>query len=182
MNRQMRYPAFILPLVLIACAKEQKPAAPQQSPPVATLPAPPQPAAALVEDSWPDAALTPGDWVYRRDDRGSLALFGTPRADARFMLRCDARARRIYLSRQGTLAEGDSAVMTLRATSGVKSFTVRNTGDTPPYVAVALAANERQLDAIAYSRGRFLVSIKGSNDLVIPSWPEIARVIEDCRG
>ena len=72
--------------------------------------------------------------------------------------------------------------MTLRATTGMKSFAVRNNGDTPPYVAAELPVNEPQLDAIAFSRGRFLVSVKGAADLVIPSWPEIARVIEDCRA
>ena len=37
------------------------------------------------------------------------------------------------------------------------------------------------LDAIAFSRGRVEFSVSGQPALVIPSWAEPARVIEDCR-
>jgi hypothetical protein len=35
---------------------------------------------------------------------------------------------------------------------------------------------------MAFSRGRFLVTVEGGASLVVPAWPELARVIEDCRG
>jgi hypothetical protein len=44
-----------------------------------------------------------------------------------------------------------------------------------------LLANDPLLDAIAFSRGRFLVS-EGGATLAIPTWPEAARSIEDCRS
>jgi hypothetical protein len=44
-----------------------------------------------------------------------------------------------------------------------------------------LLANDPLLDAIAFSRGRFLVA-GGGETLAIPSWPEAARSIEDCRN
>ena len=178
----MRYLIFILPLTLLACAKEPKPAPPQPRPDANAPAPPPKPAPVSLAETWQDARVTPGDWGYRRDSRGSVALFGPSGSDATFLIRCDASARRIYLSRAGKFAEGDSGTMTLRASTGMKSFAVRNNGDTPPYVAAELPVNEPQLDAIAFSRGRFLVSVKGAADLVIPSWPEIARVIEDCRA
>jgi len=37
------------------------------------------------------------------------------------------------------------------------------------------------LDAIAFSRGRFSVEAAGTARLVIPAWPEAARVVEACR-
>jgi hypothetical protein len=43
-----------------------------------------------------------------------------------------------------------------------------------------LQANDPLLDAIAFSRGRFMVTGGGAT-LAIPSWPEAARSIEDCR-
>jgi len=38
------------------------------------------------------------------------------------------------------------------------------------------------LDQIAYSRGRFAIEIAGLEPLIVPAWPEVGRVIEDCRG
>jgi hypothetical protein len=177
----MRLILLALPLILFACAKEPAPP-PQAAPaPVAVAPKPP-PAPVSLGETWIDAPRSAGDWVYRRDSRGSVALFGPSGADASFIIRCDSPARRIFLSRAGAFPGDDGGMMTIRASSGLKSFAVKNNGDTPAYVAVALPVNEPQLDAMAFSRGRFLVSVKGAADLVIPSWPEIARVIEDCRA
>jgi hypothetical protein len=48
-------------------------------------------------------------------------------------------------------------------------------------VFAALPANDRLLDAMVFSRGRFTVEVPGTPMLVIPAWPEPARVVEDCR-
>jgi hypothetical protein len=176
----MRLIILALPLILFACAKEPAPP-PQAAPAPAAVAPKPAPAPVSLGETWIDAPRSAGDWVYRRDSRGSVALFGPIGADASFIIRCDSATRRIFLSRAGAFPDGDSGMMTIRASSGLKSFAVKNNGDTPAYVAVTLPVNEPQLDAMAFSRGRFLVSVKGAVDLVIPSWPEIARVIEDCR-
>jgi hypothetical protein len=47
---------------------------------------------------------------------------------------------------------------------------------------VQLQARDPLLDQIAFSRGRFTIEAPGAAMLVIPAWPEAARVIEDCRG
>jgi hypothetical protein len=44
------------------------------------------------------------------------------------------------------------------------------------------AAFDPLLDALAFSRGRFAVSVSGTPALVVPPWPEIARLVEDCRS
>lgn len=177
----MRAIVLALPFLLLACAKEPAPV--PQPAPVASPAPPPPPAPALATIiGWEDAAHTPGDWVYRNDTRGSIALFGPKGGDARFIVRCDRSAGQIYLSRLGRF-EGDKAgAIEIRTTSGTRSFAARNNGDTPAYVAVALPPREAHLDAMAFSRGRFLVAVKGTDDLVIPNWPEMTRVIEDCRS
>jgi hypothetical protein len=131
---------------------------------------------------WRDWPLTPGDWVYRQDSRGSLALFGPKGQDALFLIRCDTGAHRVFLSRSGALADGETSRMTIRATTGTQSYKASGTGGKPAYVASEVTARDPQLDAMSFSRGRFIVSVQGVRDLVVPAWPEFARVVEDCRG
>lgn len=119
--------------------------------------------------------------MLKQDDKGSAALFGEPGADASFLIRCVSTTKQIYLSRAGALSGGGTSSMTIRATDGIKSYRVASTGGTPPYVSTETSARDPQLDAIAFSRGHFVVSVPGTRDLVIPSWPEFSRVIEDCR-
>ena len=142
------------------------------APPPVALPAPARAA------DWRDWPITPGAWVYRRDARGSIALFGIPAADALVTLRCDAVARQLYLSRAGSVA----SPLTVRTTSIARALTVQPTGGTPPYVAAALAPRDPLLDAIGFSRGRFTLEQAGAAPLVLPPWAEIERVVEDCRS
>jgi hypothetical protein len=48
-------------------------------------------------------------------------------------------------------------------------------------VTVTLPARAPVLDAMAYSRGRFVVEVAGLTPSYLPAWPEVARVVEDCR-
>jgi hypothetical protein len=173
---------LILSLFMIAgCASEPRPTSPPQPKPAVII-AKPAPAPVATPADWIDRPITPGDWVYRNDDRGSVALFGQGGADADFLIRCVLATKRIYLSRGGGFPEGVTGQMTIRASTGLKTYGVANNGDTPPYVSAFLTPDDQQLDAIAFSRGRFLVAVKGAADLIIPAWPEITRVIEDCRA
>ena len=62
------------------------------------------------------------------------------------------------------------------------ALSVRTTYGERAVNAAELPAADPLLDQIAFSRGRFLVRAAGAGELVLPSWPEPARVIEDCRG
>lgn len=128
--------------------------------------------------AWADRPVTPGTWRYERDGRGSRALFGQVGQDALVVLRCDAGAGRMYLSRAGA----ETAPLTVRTTAVTRALAVQPTGGTPPYAAVALAVRDPLLDAMAFSRGRVAVEQAGTAVLTLPSWAEIARVVEDCRG
>jgi hypothetical protein len=139
------------------------------------MPAPPVPEPG---SDWRDWPLTPGEWRYRRDARGAVALFGRAGADAVLTLRCDLAERRIYLSVSGTAA----TPLTLRASTTARAVPVQPTGGTPPYAAAALAPTDPLLDALAFSRGRFIVEQAGRPTLVVPAHAEIGRVTEDCRG
>jgi hypothetical protein len=173
----------ILPIVvLLAIAGcSSPPAPPPKAPP--TKPAVATPPSTTVEQrptgDWTDWRLTAGDWVYRRDDRGSIALFGVAGNDAVVTLRCDKSRARIYLARAGT---GSGGKMVVRSSSALKEFAASPTGGALPYLASEILPDDRILDAVAYSRGRFALEVDGQLPIAIPSWAEIGRVVEDCRG
>ena len=163
-------------LIVAGCASKPAPPRPAPTPVVATRPAPLPPVAQAPD--WRDWTVTSGDWVYRVDGRGSIALFGAAGGDALLTLRCDRMAGMVYLSRSGSAA----AALTLRTSSQARTLTVQSTGALPAYVATALNPRDPVLDAIAFSRGRFIVEQPGAPTLVVPAWAEVGRVIEDCRS
>lgn len=171
----------LLPAMALAGCVGRAPAPPPPPSPAPVTPAPPRPPAPAPAPSataWTDLPLTPGTWVWRTDARGAVALFGREGQEAALVVRCDRAAQRIYVSRPGTLA----GPMTLRATTGAQSYAAQPTGGSPPYVAAKLGVRDPQLDALAFSRGRFLVGLQGQADVIAPAWPEFARVIEECRA
>lgn len=48
-------------------------------------------------------------------------------------------------------------------------------------LAIALPVRDSLLDAMAFSRGRFVLEVNGLSTLALPAWAEVGRVIEDCR-
>ena len=175
--------AAVAALTLLALSACSAPAPePKPAPTPAPKPAPPTPLPPPAPKSWEDWAYTPGNWSYRRDEKGSIALYGQPGKEALFTARCDTAARRIYLSRPGFLEAGKTANMVIRATQGGAQFPLANTGSTPPYVAASLSPLDPALDRMAFSRGRFAIEVEGApTPLVIPTWAEFSRVLEDCR-
>lgn len=173
----MRAPVLLVLLLFAgSCAPTPRPARPR---PVVSLPAAPSvpvlppPAAA----DWRDWPVTPGTWTYRRDERGSVALFGQAGADALAVLRCDPANRRVFLSRAGAAA----GPFTIRTSSVTRQLATGATGGTPAYEAATLPASDPLLDAMAFSRGRFALEQSGQPPLVLPAWAEVGRVTEDCR-
>jgi hypothetical protein len=160
---------------------------PSAPPPVAPAPRPtptstptPTPVTPALTGDWRDWPLTSGDWSYREDGPGSVALFGLPNAEARFSIRCDEAARQVVLSRAGN-ASGNGA-MTIRTTSLTRMVPSQAAGGAAPHMIVALTPRDSLLDAMGYSRGRFIVEQPGLPTLVIPAYAEIERVTEDCRA
>jgi len=97
-------------------------------------------------------------------------------------MRCMTATKGVYLSRAGAPAQGRAAVIRLASTETSKNYSASVSTGLPPYVWTETPGSDPQLDLVAFSRGRILVSVPGMDDLVMPSWPEFARVVEDCRG
>lgn len=152
--------------LLASCVAPTPPPVPVAEPvaPPSPPPAPPPPVA------WEDAPLTPGTWVYR----DGVARFGVAGA-ASVTLACDAAGRALTLSVGGPVPADAIDVTT--------SYGKRRLPAAPANGAVAarLAANDGVLDWMAFSRGRFRLDIAGLAPFTLPAWPEISRVIEDCR-
>jgi len=166
---------LLIPVLMASCVGKPKPPLAPRAP--VARPAPPPVAGPKPALGWTDRVLTPGLWTYRGDARGGVAAYGVTEREAALVIRCDRAARRVIISRAGTTG----GRMTLRATTSVQTYAA-NLTDTPSVIAAQIDVNDRQLDAIAFSRGRFLVGLDGTSDLIVPSWPELTRVIEDCRG
>lgn len=69
--------------------------------------------------------------------------------------------------------------MTVRTTSTARSLPA---GAGAEGASAALPANDPLVDAMGFSRGRFIVETPGMPPLVVPAWAEVLRVAEDCRG
>ncbi len=162
-----------------ACVPRREAPPPEQQqprraspPPQPTLPPPPPPA------DWRDIPLTRGDWSYRNEGSHSRAVFGAPGTQPSFVVRCERARRQVELSRTGPAT---GAMMTVRTSYAARNFPLSAQTEPAGYVSAAVSANDRFLDGIAFSRGRFTVEVPGAPMLVLPAWPEPARVIEDCR-
>ena len=95
-------------------------------------------------------------------------------------LRCDRAAGRMNLARAGQ-ATGP-VPFTVTTTSLARTYSAAPVPDAAqPLVGVPLSPRDPLLDAMAFSRGRFMVEVPGLPTLYLPAWPEVARVIEDCR-
>jgi hypothetical protein len=125
----------------------------------------PAPAPVPSQQDSPAPPLTPGDWSYSESPGGSVARFG-PAGGEIFSLRCDSGRRRILLNRAGS-----GAALRIGTTYGQSAR-----------AAPELAADDPLLDEMAFSRGRFTVEAEGLAPLILPTWPEPARVIDDCRS
>ncbi|WP_404371648.1 hypothetical protein AB5I39_04385 [Sphingomonas sp. MMS24-J45] len=167
--------AFAAILLVSGCVGA--PTAPQPAPGPIAMPRPaPTPVLPVPQGSdWRDWTVTPGDWSYRGDARGSIATYGQGGGAALLTLRCDRGAGAVTLSRSGAVG----APLTLRTSSLVRSVPVQPGGGS---ATAALNARDPLLDAMAFSRGRFIVEQQGAPTLVVPAWAEVGRVIEDCRG
>lgn len=129
----------------------------------------PRPAAA----DWANAPRSAGEWVYRTGGNArSRATFGT-RAAPLFEVVC-TNGGVVALFRHGARA----GQMVIRTSSTMK----QDYGNAVMAgLSVPLPVADPILDAMAFSRGRFGVEAPGVANLVVPAWPELGRVIEDCR-
>ena len=160
-------PALAL-ITLCACV----PRSPAPAPTPAPAPAPtPTPAPAPLQPqpvAWEDSPLSPGDWSYR-EEAGPSASY----ADL-FAIRCEPN-RQIRLVHQG--GTGNALIVRTSFGDRILAATASQAG-----LAAAVPASDALLDEMAFSRGRIAIEAPGGGRLILPAWPELARIVEDCRG
>lgn len=155
-----------------------KPVAPPPPPPPASAPPPPKPLPKPPAD-WRDAAQTPGTWFWSNTGGRSTATFAVLGGAHQARLTCDRAANAVLLARPGdALVPVPMQVTTTALSRPLMSDPARST---PGWVVTALPVRDPLLDAMAFSRGRFAFEMAGAPTLYLPSWPELSRVIEDCR-
>lgn len=148
-------------------------------PPRAAAVAPPAPyvppAPVSTSTDWRDWPLTPGDWRYGATAGGSTTSYGTGTGAGVLALQCFQSEHAVVLS----VDVATAAAATVRTSSVSRTVALTQAGGGT--ASVRLSASDPLLDAIAFSRGRFVLEA-GGHTLVVPVYAEIGRVIEDCRG
>lgn len=154
------------------------PPAPQPAPPPAPAPAPAPPPPIITQvptptfDNWMDVPATSGDWRYRQAGTTTRASFGEATGAPVFELVCEGG--RVLLLRSGA---GGEALIVRTETIDRTLAATRREGAT----MAQLHPRDSLLDAMAFSKGRFAIETQGQPGLYLPAWPEVTRVIEDCR-
>jgi hypothetical protein len=167
----MRASLPILAVILLSGCARVIPPAPAPAPRV-PLPAPrPAPSPAPLSSDWRDWPLTPGTWRYA----GGEARFGAAGATPSVIFSCNRSGGAVLLK----LPAQPGGIATVRSTAATRAvtFATTQTGD----AMLQLPARDPLLDAMGFSRGRFIIEPAGRAPLVIPAWPEVLRVVEDCR-
>jgi hypothetical protein len=176
--------ATALTALLAACASPPPPPSrPVPRPRPAYAPSPPAP---RVQPplGWRDAPITPGNWRWSRINGSSSARFAEGPNGPGLEFRCDRAAGVVLLIRSATVEASSSnerTPLTVTTTSTARALTAQPLGGPRPAIVVSLPARDPLLDAIIFSRGRFGVEARGLVPIYAPTWPEIARVVEDCR-
>ena len=120
----------------------------------------------------------PGTWSYQRLQAGSEASFLDTARTQRLILRCNLAARTVSIVRTGVPAAAPT--LSVWTTSSSRSVPARF--EATQRLTADLRATDPLLDAMAFSRGRFATAAAGAPMVAVSVWPEVGRVIEDCRS
>lgn len=110
----------------------------------------------------------------------SRASYGLPGAQPVATIECDRPISTVFLARAGTGGEAH-VPLAITTTTGTRPLLSEPLLSSPGWLVAELKASDPVLDAMAFSRGRFAFDAAGLPTLALPSWPEVSRVIEDCR-
>jgi hypothetical protein len=169
------------PLALLTCCAPS----PLPTPAPAPAPAPPPsapPPPAPPPTAWQDAPLTPGRWSYRSEGQRSAAAYGASGAIPVLTLRCERPSRTISVERTLAAIPATASTITIRTSFGDAQWPAAVADPTRPLLSAQRTATDPLFDKLAYTRGRFMIEASSGGALILPAWPEVARVIEDCRS
>jgi hypothetical protein len=105
------------------------------------------------------------------------ANFGTGAGAPLLTLSCDLATRQVRMALPAAGATGP-VQMRIRTETAERLTQARLEGAS---LVADFPASDSLLDAMAFSRGRFAVETAGRETLYVPAYPEISRVVEDCR-
>jgi hypothetical protein len=168
--------ATALAALLASCASPSPPPQPIPRPRPTYTPPPSRVEPPL---GWRDVPITPGNWRWSRIGGASSARFAEGPSGAALEFRCDRATSAVLLIRAGAASERVSLIVT--TTNSTRALTAQPLGGPQPAIVVSLPVHDPLLDSIIFSRGRFAVEARGFAPIFVPTWPEIARVVEDCR-
>jgi hypothetical protein len=134
-------------------------------------------AVAQTVTSQPAGGIRPGVWSHVPTATGSDAVFTDTAGVQQLVVRCTRATRQVTISVRSIPATS----MLIWASSASRNVQARYDAKTNG-VTVTFPFSDGILDAIAFSRGRFSVTVPGLSPLVVPAHPEPARAIEDCRN
>jgi len=119
-----------------------------------------------------------GSWSYAPATDGSEAVFANAAESPQLWVHCSRATRRVTISKPSTAATPTVNVWTSSLSRSVASAFNPTMGR----LTIDVANYDPLLDAIASSRGRVGFSAGSQPPLIVPSWAEVARIIEDCRA
>jgi hypothetical protein len=140
------------------------------APATATAPAPPV--------DFSIAPPLPGNWTYAVTADGTEASFLDASARPQLFVRCTRASRIVTIAKPATAAAPFLNVWTSSQTRNLPA----SYNPATYRLSANVTAADPLLDAIAFSRGRFAVSVANTTLLIVPAWEEPARVVEDCRA
>jgi hypothetical protein len=119
-----------------------------------------------------------GDWSYSQISGGTQASFLTAGGAPQIDIRCLRASRQVVFSKPATGAVPFLNVWTSSLTRDLPASyepAVRR-------LVARVSVTDPLLDALVYSRARIAFTVRGSPQLVLPNFPEVTRVVEDCRA
>ena len=117
-----------------------------------------------------------GHWTYASVSDGSEATFADASA-VQLWVHCARATRRVTSPRRHGFAP-QLGIWSTGLTRNVAASFDAATGR----LTAQFGAYDGLLDSVANSRGRIGFAAGTQPVLVVPAWPELARVVEDCRA
>jgi len=163
-------------LLLSSCVPAPSAPPPKAMPAPAPRPVPrPAPAAMPQPTDWRDLPLTPGAWRWSLSGGISQAQYGVEGAAPHIIMAC--QNGQVRLTMPGIAAGGGVVQITTATMVRQASAQSDSAG-----AALTLPGNDRLLDAIALTRGRWQVEVATHAPLLLPADASASRVVEDCRA
>jgi hypothetical protein len=119
-----------------------------------------------------------GQWTYNTAGDGSEARFADAAGTTQLSVHCTRATRRVTIAKAASAASPLLNVWTSAQTRSIPVSYNPATGQ----LSADLQAYDTLLDNMVMSRGRIGFTVGPQPPLVVPPWPEIARVVEDCRA